>query len=306
VLEQEKLKEEVDLLFKPAFNDKEFFPRERSHPRITEFHKLDCAYVENLGAEETVIHPHARICGPDEHKLHALSCNMDVPYRLFEAGLKLFGDSIVTYHNQIERKGNIRYYPSIIMTFWGGFETYVRYAAELMLNTVNNVPSIVADVLLEREPYLNKKGDIYLRDRYRSLLDRYVLLLRYGYNFAVDRRNKHWQSLQNAKRTRDYYTHLDVSEPKVVASLDVLNYTETILLGLIWPSCELKRTLLLGIYKLYGIWARLRDLHTEYIEQPHYKDWPWKDGYLFHCNFTNVDTTRFPNIEEELRRGRKK
>lgn len=299
-MDREELQEEIYILFSPEPDEEGFFPREWPHPRIINFHKLDISYMERFDWEGSTIHPHTRICGPDEHRLHSLSGNTDVPYRLFEAGLKLYGDSIIDYHGKRERKGNIRYYPSIIMTFWSGFETYIRYSSELMLITVNDIPQAVANYLLEREVYLNKKGEQCIRDRYQPTLERYALLLKYGYNFTVDRGNKHWQSLQKAKKLRDYHTHLDVSEPKAVSSQQVLDYMEAIMLALIWPSCKLRRTLLLGVYRLYEIWAKLRELQSEYIEQPFFKDWRQKEGYMFHCNFENVNTSRFPNSKEEL------
>jgi len=264
------------------------------------FHKLDTSYMKRPDWEGSTIHPHTRISGPEEHRLHSLSRNMDVPYKLFEAGLRLYGESVIDYHDKRERKGDMRYYPSVIMTFWSGFESYIRYSSEVMLITVKDIPQVVANYLLEREVYLNKKGEQCVRDRYQPTLDRYALLLKYGYHFAVDRGNKHWQNLQKAKELRDYYTHLDVSEPKALSSQQVLDYMEHILLGLIWPSCELRRTLLLGVYRLYQIWAEFRELQSEYIEQPFFKDWPLKEEYMFHCNFENVDTSRFPNSREAL------
>lgn len=230
---------------------------------------------------------------------------MDVPDRLFEAGLKLFADSIIAYHDKKERKGNIRYYPSAIMTFWGGFETYVRYSSELMLTTVKDIPQLIADYLREQEAYVNKKGEKCFKDRYRPLLDRYALLLKYGYNYTVDRGSKHWQDLQKAKDLRDYYTHLDIHDPRAVSSIEVLGYMEAIMMALIWPSCELNRTIMLGIYRLYETWARLVELQTEYIEQPFFKDWCMDGLHMFHCNFDNVDTSRYPNTKEWMERTKK-
>lgn len=301
-MDKEQLHEEISILFNPEPDDEGFYPREWPHPRIVNFHKLDISYMKRFDWEGSTIHPHTRLCGPEELRLHSLTRNADVPYRLFEAGLKLYGDSIIEYHDKTERKGNIRYYPSIVMTFWSGLESYIRYSSELMLITVNGIPEVVANYLLEREVYLNKKGEKCIRDRYQPTLERYALLLKYGYNFTLDRGNKHWQSLQGAKELRDYYTHLDVHEPRAVSSQQVLDYMEGVMMGLIWPSCELKRTLLLGIHRLYEIWAELRELQTEYIEQPASKDWCQKEGYTFHCNFENVNSARFPNLKEEVQR----
>jgi hypothetical protein len=120
----------------------------------------------------------------------------------------------------------------------------------------------------------------------------------------VDRGAKHWQRLEAAGDLRDYYTHLDVTDPRSVSASQVLDFMEAVLLGIIWPSCEIRRTQLLGIYTLHGMWDSLRELTHEYTEQPLFKDWPFGDSrYMFHCPFDNVDTSRFPNSEED-RRGR--
>jgi DNA-binding protein Fis len=297
-MDKEELEEEIYILFNPEPDEDGFFPREWPHSRIKDFYKLDTSYIETSDWEGSSIHPHTRLRGPEEHRLSSLSRNMDIPDRLVEAGLKLFADSIIAYHDKKERKGNIRYYPSAIMTFWSGFETYVRYSSELMLTTVKDIPEVVDNYLLERQVYLDNKGEQHIRDKHHSTLDRYALLLKYGYSFNVERGNKYWQSLQRAKELRDYYTHLDVHEPRDVSSNNVLRYLESVMMALIWPSCELNRTVMLGIYRLYKIWARLGELQTEYIEQPFFKDWCMDGHHMFHCNFDNVDTSRFPNTKE--------
>ncbi len=290
--------EEIEALFNPEPDEDGLFYREWPHSRIEKSHKLDTSYLKTFDWEGSSMHPHTRICGPDEPHLHSLSRNMNVSNNLFGAALRLFADSIIAYHDLDERKGNIRYYPPIIMTFWSGFETYVRYSSELLLITVDDISSVKANYLLEREIRLNKKGDEYIINKYQPVLDRYALFLKCAYDYAVDRGNKYWQTLQTTKDLRDYYAHLDVHDPKAVSSRDVLDYMEAIMMGLIWPSCELKRTLLVGIYRLYEIWARLRELQNEYVEQPFFKDWAMDDGYMFHCNFDNVNSSRFPNMGE--------
>lgn len=298
-MDREELQERIRILLNPEPDEDMFRPPASGHPRITDYHKLDASYMRGpFGHEEWSTHPHWRICRPDEPRLHSLSRNMTVPANLFHAALRLYGDSIIAYHSKRERKGDIRYYPPIIMTFWGGFETYVRYASELMLITVKDVPQPVADYLLERELFLDDRGEQRVRSKWQPVLGRYAVLLKYGYDFMVDRGNKHWQSLVRAKSLRDYYTHLDLHEPRAVSSQEVLDYMEAVMMALIWPSCELRRTLLLGIYRLYEMWAELAELQTEYIEQPLFKDVLFEEAYQFHCNFENVDTSRFPNVEE--------
>lgn len=301
-MDKEELEEEIEILLNPEPEEDDFFLREWPHSRITDFHKLDCSYLKTFNWEGSSIHPHSRICGTDEKHLHSLSRNMGVSNSLFGAGIRLFADSMIAYHDKVERKGEIRYYPPVIMTFWAGFETYVRYSSELMLITVNDIPQLIADYLREQEAYVKRKGEECIKDRYRPLLDRYAILLKYGYNYKVDRGSKHWQDLQKAKDLRDYYTHLDIHDPRAVSSIEVLNYMEAIMMALIWPSCELKRTLLIGVYRLYEVWARLKELQSDYVEQPFFKDWPRDNGYMFHCNFDKVDNSRFPNMNEMHKR----
>jgi hypothetical protein len=56
------------------------------------------------------------------------------------------------------------------------------------------------------------------------------------------------------------------------------------------------------MYDLYETWAKLSELCEEYTEQPLSHDIPFDEGYLFHCNFENIDTERFPS-EREFMRG---
>jgi hypothetical protein len=53
---------------------------------------------------------------------------------------------------------------------------------------------------------------------------------------------------------------------------------EDVILGIIWPSAEVKRTLLLGIHDIYWIWDQLRELASGHlpdghIEQPFFHAW---------------------------------
>ncbi len=81
----------------------------------------------------------------------------------------------------------------------------------------------------------------------------------------------------------------------------MLNFIEATLLAILWPSTLAKRTIFLGVYRLYTIWAELSELATEYVEQPFFKDWALSGGYMFHCNFDNVDVDQFPNSMERIK-----
>lgn len=104
---------------------------------------------------------------------------------------------------------------------------------------------------------------------------------------------------------RDYYTHLDVHDPRSISAEQVLNFMESVLLGIIWPSAEIKRTQLLGIYRLYWMWDSLRKVTSPFIEQPFFKDWPLDGPQTIYCPFNSVDTQRFPNSQEEQERSKK-
>jgi len=97
---------------------------------------------------------------------------------------------------------------------------------------------------------------------------------------------------------RDYYTHLDVKEPRSISSEEVLNFMEAVLLGIIWPSAEMKSTQLIGIYRLYYEWDVLRRVAEPFTEQPFFQDWALGDRFPLFCPFKGVDTERFPNSEQ--------
>jgi hypothetical protein len=88
-----------------------------------------------------------------------------------------------------------------------------------------------------------------------------------------------------------------------ISSEQVLEFTESVLLGIIAPSAHLKRTQLLRIYDLYWAWDSLRKLAVDFTEQPFFKDWPIGDErYMFYCPFDTVDAERFPNADQDRAR----
>lgn len=300
----EDLRAEIDAILNPE-PDPDLPLRDIPRPKLRDLYGLDVSYLETVGWdwEGSSIHPHGRIFhSAAEPRLHTVTLNSDVPISLFEAALRLFADSIVAYHGKSDRKGQLRYYPSIVLTFWSGFETFVRYSSELMLITVKAIPSPVAEFLQEVDSVLDRRGNIVTRNRYQPVLERYAVLLKYAYNHEVDRGATHWQRLESARHLRDYYTHLDVTDPRSISTAQVLDFMEAILLGIIWPSCGIRRTQLLGVYNLYWTWDSLRELADEFTEQPLFKDWTiGSRRYMFHCPFDGVDTSRFPNSDEDRR-----
>jgi len=301
-MDLEDLQAEIKSILYPE-PDPELPGRDIPHSRLTDLYRLDTSYLESFSWEGSTMHPRTRLCPSDADRVHALTRNSDVPIRLFESSLRLLGDSIIAYHGREDRKGDLRYYPPIILTFWSGFETFIRHSFELMLATTREIPSAIGEFLQETETVVHSRGTLAPRSRNRPVLDRYAVLLKYAYRYEVDRGAKHWQRLQAAQDLRDYYTHLDVTNPRSVATSQVIDFIESVLLGIIWPSCEIGRTQLLGTFNVYWTWDGLRHLAEEYIEQPLLKEWPLGDEeYHFYCPFENVDSSRFPNMDEILKR----
>lgn len=169
----------------------------------------------------------------------------------------------------------------------------------MMLNTIKEVPREVANCLTETETFVDQDGKIRTATKYQPVLKRYDVLLQYGYSHRIDRGFRHWQRLKKAKELRDYYTHLDVSESHALSAGQVLDFMESVLIGIIWPSSEIKRTQLLGVYRLYWIWDSLRKRTDDYKEQPLFMNWRFESKLGFYCPFPNADSARFPNSQEE-------
>jgi hypothetical protein len=262
---------------------------------------LKLEFLKQFHSEGSTRHPHTRFVGPTEESVHLLTQNKDVARRLVHSGLRLFADSILVYHDTPVRSGDVRFFPSVILTVWSGFETFVRYTSELFLNTAKGCPAAVADYLRDQETYVDPKSGPKARPRFQPVLNRYRVLLKFAYGVDIDAGNQFWQRLEQAKTLRDYYSHVKAAEPKAISSLEVSNFIESTLLGVIWPSSLASRTLMLGIFDLYSVWAELADIVPEYTEKPLFMDWPACEGYLIHCNFENVDEDRFPNADQAFR-----
>jgi hypothetical protein len=272
--------------------------RERPHSRLTAEYGLDFSYLETHIPEGWSAHPDSRVCMEGDERLDALVQNMAVPNQLFEAGLRLFADSMVAYHEQSERTGPLRYYPPIILTFWSAFETFVRELSIRFVVMARDIPIEISDFLLERQRNVDKNGNVKTSTKYQSALDRYRVLLRYAYDYKMDRGSRVWQQLESANDLRDYYTHLDVTMPRKITSKELSQFMESVLLGIIWPSSQLGKTLLLGVYYLYADWFWLSENAKEFTEQPPLIGFDASKRYAIPANFSNVDRDRFPNSEE--------
>jgi hypothetical protein len=227
-------------------------------PRLEKTHSLDLSYLKTIDWEGSSVHPHTRLCGAREGALDLLTRNSDMPERLMFSALQLLADSILAYYDKDEREGEIRYYPAIVLTFWSGFECFVRHSSEMLLQMVPDVPAPVAHFLRETENVVAANGTTRTRARYQSVLDRYSVFIFYAYRHQIDRGSPFWQALRKAKELRDYYTHLDVNAPRAITTAEVMSFIEGTLLGLIWPSSILRRTFMLQQYFLYEIRAELR------------------------------------------------
>jgi hypothetical protein len=299
-MDLEEVRDQIDLLFNPEPDEGGDGPPEFPHPRLEKLYKLDFTYMKCPSWESSSVHRYTRHCGAKDDALDLLTRNSDMPMRLMLSALRLLADSIITYFDNEKREGEIRFYPAILLTFWSGFETFVKHSSEMLLLTVPTIPTPVRHFLQETEQIISENGSIRTRSRFQSVLHRYSVLLFYGYDYKTDKSSGFWQNLGKAKKLRDYYTHLDMNKPRSVTTSDVMTFIEATLLGLIWPSSILQRTLLLGQYQLYAIWAELGQFAVTYRERPFFLDWHLgAESRLFHCNFEDVDASRYPSVRDK-------
>lgn len=259
---------EINRLFRPEPDEDGTILREIPNKRIKDLHGLDVSYMESFDWEGSSVHQYTRLHPAEDEWLKVLTRSQDVPDRLFRTSLRLFADSIIEYQKSAEKEGELRFYPPILLTFWAGFETFVRYSSRLLIVTAKTLPIEVERYLAEEEKFIDQKGEVATKRKFCGVLDRYAVFLKYAYHFDANKSDKYWQDLVKAKKLRDYYTHLDVSEPRQLSSNEVLSFMEAILLSIIVPSSKLQRTLMLGVYWLYDIWSTLNDYSVEYIERP--------------------------------------
>jgi hypothetical protein len=307
---------ELESIFNPE-PDEDGHHREWPQERLKDHHGLDFKYMEDWLWEGATSHPNTRLCPEKEPGGDELTRSMDVGRRLFYSALRVFGDSILTYATDRHRRSShersnpseLRYYPPVILTFWSGFEAFVRHSSELMIHTSKDLPVAVADYLRDELTAVGRKGTVEKETKYRPALDRYAVLLQYGMNYKIDRGNKYWQALERARDLRDYYTHIDAMNSRALSSDDVFDFLETVMLGIIWPSSAVRHTLQLGIFDLYWMWDQLRDLANKvlpdgHVEQPFFHDWHLdRQRHMFYCPFENVDNVKFPNSDEEMGRS---
>jgi hypothetical protein len=72
---------------------------------------------------------------------------------------------------------------------------------------------------------------------------------------------------------------------------------ESILLLLIGPSCQIKKSIMPSQYELYGVLSDLRPLIEDFEEKPNLKDWHLDlKAVIFPCAFDGVDEKQFPSM----------
>lgn len=300
--DHDELVARVQYIFNPG-PDENGFMREWPDSRLEQHHGLTFDYMKTHQWEGSTMHPNTRHFSDEHPEVFTLTRNSDVYTSLFDASLRLYGDSLVEYHRAKTHTSALRYYPPIILTFWSAFESFVRYTSEFMLLTSKGIPEDIANYLRERVVEVDGKGDRRLVERYRPVLDRYGVLLRYGFGLQVDRGARYWQALKEAQTLRDYYTHIEAPKSRSVSSSEVLDFMEAVLLGIITPSSQLKKTVMLNVFYLYTRWVELSEITADampkgHIEEPFFHSRRMEGGFLLYTPFVAVDTERFHNVDE--------
>jgi len=301
MLSREELEERLAMIFDPQPDDDGFLPIPYPHERLREYFRLDTSYVDKFGPlyEGSSMHEDTRLVDPANQTIPGvLFSNLNLADQLFEAALRLFGDSLLAYRETTNGISNFRYYPPVIITFWSGFEAQVRFMSELLVVTVPGIPEPVKAQLLEYEDIVNPKGEVVKREKFFPILDRYWTLLYYGYRYSADRGDTYWQRGDAARELRNYFVHPKVREARSITSDQVLNFMEDVLMLFIAPSCDIGKSVFLGQYRYHNMVTGLRELALPHTEQPFFYDWGFREKFLTHCNFDGVDTTRFPNMRQ--------
>jgi hypothetical protein len=193
-MDQKELREHLwPILYPEADED---FVHTLPHKRLATAHSLDCSYWSPREFSSSSIWN--RVIRDEADPLHDSIQSLTVPGSLSLAAIRLFGESLIAYADQNDeavRDGwNVfRFYPSVLLTFWSAFEAFVRLQSEFLLAMSSSLPSLVRQALAEVEEYLDDRGRMKTRSRRRSVLDRYALLLQYGYSHDVDRGAAYWQ-----------------------------------------------------------------------------------------------------------------
>jgi hypothetical protein len=263
--------------------------------RLKVAYSLDCSYWRpfEYGSCSELMHRSE----VDDAELGITVRSQQVPFELLMGTLRLLGDSIVEYHDEKDRKGPYRFYPAILMSAWASFEAFVRIYSEVFVKTALSLPAAVQSALLEKEEQLDKRGNVQIGRKPRSLLDRYWLLLKYAYGVEFDRGGRIWQMGEAALKKRNALVHYEIVDLPSVMATELWGHLEAILLLLIGPSTQVGRSVMPSQYELHGMLDSLHPLIEEFEECPRHKGWPMEiTGVCFPCPFQGVDESKFPSM----------
>lgn len=290
-MEIEDLKCELDSILHPEADADDRLLWVGPHPRLSSVHGLDTSYFRgpyDLKGDSIF----TRLLSDESDPLHNTLESASVPLSLFTAALELFGDSLVEYHHLKKRWGVYRFYPSILMTAWAAFESWLRISSEILVAVAPKLPGVIKDALLEKREIIDDSGKFTMRRDSRPVLMRYWLLLKYGCNLEWDRGGLVWQTAERTRTVRDSLVHYHVQKAPALTSSDIWNHMEAVLMLFIAPSTTIRRTLFGPQFDLYSMLAALEPLIAQFEERPFHKDWP-KDAKFFDCPFDGVDENKY-------------
>jgi len=294
--EAEDLRARIYNIFNPEpdVDNEGFCYREtRPHERLIKEYRLDTSYWEPY--EYSSSSDLMRRAKNNDDGIGEIIRAQQVPRELFLGTLRLFGDSIVAYADEQKRTGPYQYYPAILMSAWAAFEAFVRIYSELLVKTVPALPIQVKWALLEKEDRLDGKGKFRALRKMQPLLDRYWWLLRFGYGVDYDRGGTVWQMGEKALQKRNELVHYEIAGMPSLTTTGLWQHLESILLLLIGPSAQIRKTVMPDQYELYGVLNQLRPLVEEFEERPFFKGLPIKPtAVIFPCPFRDVDDARYP------------
>ena len=296
-MEPEELRERLQPILYPEPDDDLGFGGSVPHPRLLDVHGLDCSYWSPYESSSGSMWN--RLITNGEDPLHDSIQSLTVPVSLSIAAIRLFGESLIAYSEQRDESvrngwGVFRYFPSVLVTFWSAFEAFVRLQSEYLLAMKSSLPHAVRLALSEEEELVDDRGRIKTRARRRPVLDRYSLLLQYGYSLQVDRGAAFRQRGVRAVDARDALAHYHVRGAPSITCRDLWGHMEAITLLWIAPSASLGRSIYWQQYDCYDMLAELHPFLLEFEERPLHKDWPREGGILVYAPFDDLDDTKYP------------
>ena len=300
----EELQEEIHAIFHPepvVGSEGEEWYETPPLSRLRSKYSLDTSYWREF--EYGSSSPLMRRAITQDDELAAIVKAQQVPRELFMGTLRLFGDSVLEYHGKSSRSGPYRFYPGILVSAWASFEAFVRIYSELLVKTARELPDPAAEALLERLQVIDEHGRVQSKLSPRPLLRRYWWLLKFGYGCQYDRGSQIWQMGEAAIDKRNELVHYKFSDMPSVKTTELWQHLESILLLLIAPSCQIRKSVSPDLYELYGVLCQLQPLIEEFEEAPLYKEVPVRlEEVIFPCPFDNIDETNFPTFAQHLDR----